>query len=405
MPPPLSRRVRRYMFIALVLAGWHSVLSSWSYVCTLQEYQSFAKVIAASTTQGEIVGLQMKFTAHDSGRSQVEVGLFDTGTCTKRQLPTPSWWKSEPSVIQPYLVIDNRNAFHLIWASNQNEEHFPTSVKYSTFRGDAWTEPTLIYTNEQGITWDIVSRPALARFDNTIHLAFAHGPRNHFRLVYFLWEGNSWEQITDSLGAASSVDLYASARDTILMSVTRAMPGPTFDSNSVFAMQSFNGGKDWEEPVLVHKSGDNRASLAQIAKASDTSLHVVWGKNLRGGIVPDVIWHSQSKDGGTTWATPLQVHSLSGSLVRLDLEASPSGVVLLAAVLNREKGEVSLVSHFWDGSEWSDPDLVDSSIIEYSVLGNRRQDLQLLTQHAEPVSHSDSPDELGSSLTLREWHE
>lgn len=79
------------------------------------------------------------------------------------------------------------------------------------------------------------------------------------------------------------------------------------DGNSVWATRFDASSGDWQESVLVSRSGV-RAAFAPAVLASGTRIDAVWARDLDGvRNTREGLWHAYSVDAGRSWSRPVQV--------------------------------------------------------------------------------------------------
>ena len=150
----------------------------------------------------------------------------------------------------------------------------------------------------------------------------------------------------------------------------------TPDANSVFVTRSKDGGMTWEKPILVSRSGRNQATELQIAVTGQDTLHLVWGKNLRGSHAPQVVWHAVSADGGATWSDPGEIGGAYelpfGPLNPRFFRRGP-GYPLHLAFRARSQGtgtdESRIYYTWWNGTAWAPPQPLrpERSVVGFDV--------------------------------------
>lgn len=86
------------------------------------------------------------------------------------------------------------------------------------------------------------------------------------------------------------------------------------DGNSVFVVTSNDRGDTWNSPVLLSRSGGNRAAAPKILIGPDAAIHVLWRQSYAGGVPSDVIRHVNSEDGAARWSAASDLSAAPGFL-------------------------------------------------------------------------------------------
>ncbi|HEX6042821.1 hypothetical protein [Longimicrobium sp.] len=127
------------------------------------------------------------------------------------------------------------------------------------------------------------------------------------------------------------------------------------DANSVFLVRSPDHGRTWLPPRLISRSGSAQATQVHVL-ATQRGVHLVWAQNVTRGVVPQVVRHLVSGDGGDTWsaAEDLDIPDELGSL-RTVADSCGAVHVTYEAVVYDEQGAEErggLWYARWDGA-WS----------------------------------------------------
>lgn len=128
------------------------------------------------------------------------------------------------------------------------------------------------------------------------------------------------------------------------------------DANSVFFVQSPDGGRTWLPPRLISRSGNAQATRIHALATPGGTVHLVWAQNVSGGIVPEVIRHVVSRDAGGTWSAAEDIDvpdGLGSTQAALDLCGAVH--VTHEAVVEDETGQEERGRIWyarWDGA-WS----------------------------------------------------
>lgn len=164
------------------------------------------------------------------------------------------------------------------------------------------------------------------------------------------------------------------------------------NANSVFVARSQDGGATWSTPALVSYSGQDQASDPQLLTGAGDTLHLLWGKNLHGGIWAEVVWHALSPDGGATWTAPMEtrVQGHTGQLHNVRAVMNASKQLHLAF---RASGQgltddprAGIYYARWSGA-WTEPQRLDfaSRSSGFDFAADPRGRLHLLWQTTGPA--------------------
>lgn len=142
----------------------------------------------------------------------------------------------------------------------------------------------------------------------------------------------------------------------LLLGLIGADQTGSHDVNSVFAMQSVDGGKSWAEPRLINLSRGHEASQVHVISTGPRTWHLLWLQSLSGAKRPDVIRHVVSIDDGRTWSAPLDL-SIPDLVTLLRVISDPCGAIQ-AVVEYHPKGSTVgarvLYARLPPDSIWSD---------------------------------------------------
>lgn len=237
----------------------------------------------------------------------------------------PSYWRSPLDINEGYfsrMVFDSQGVLHLIFTQNVQAES--CRICYHVF-----------YTRsiDDGFSW---SDPV----DISVQLTGAAKPqvivdaRDNLHVVWESGYGGSYGQLSD----------------------------PT----TVMYVASYDGGDSWSRPTsFAPDRGLSTAAMARnvtIAEDENGQLVAVWW-----AIPEDVVYYQLSRDAGLSWSAPAPIPSVLGVWAlyqsRLDSYATAvdsAGRVHLVMVGRRipEQLSAELIHVIWDGSNWSEPQVV-----------------------------------------------
>lgn len=122
-----------------------------------------------------------------------------------------------------------------------------------------------------------------------------------------VWEEAKFPLINEGgfpLGGEPVIETYSDGR-LIFAYVGAAHSQPEGGLNDVFIATSDDNGDSWNEPELIYVSGkQHMARLLRIYKDKEGRLHLLWGRQISGGLGVGELWHTYSEDGGNTWTDP-----------------------------------------------------------------------------------------------------
>lgn len=189
--------------------------------------------------------------------------------------------------------------------------------------------------------------------------------RNEYRVAYLTQENAVWTmtQLADGIYPDIAIDeagtLFIAYVDSFLED---GAPDGSFDSNSVLLISSSDGGATWSEPVLVSRSGKLQAHVPRILVAPEGRLHLLWEKDVdTQNILPEIIWHAYSDDGGASWSDPVEIQESTGMLIfGFDAVVDHFGRVhvIFTGTRSFDAPESHLYQSVWSCGAWSRPSQV-----------------------------------------------
>ena len=97
-------------------------------------------------------------------------------------------------------------------------------------------------------------------------------------------------------------------------------------------------------------------------------MHLLWLKNLSGGHIREVVWHSISVDDGRTWSKPGQIAAPGGNPYGLQVAVDSAGALHVVFVSTNDKPHDFLYYVRWDRGDWSTPCVVDPDFpVAYAI--------------------------------------
>lgn len=268
--------------------------------------------------------------------------------------------------INPRIGADPKGTLHLVWGEPEpnGAEFFSdylnariTSLWHSEYSGaSGWGSPVEVYrtgaadrpTSELairapgGIAMRTEDGPAAEwnygppfQFDVNGNLHFVVAPMGGGAIVHLSQRGNGWiaEMIPRARGRYAEL---AAGNDSHLSVVFLGYPGTAVRERSpldeeLLFVSSEDVGRTWSEPRTVATMEEGNAVTPRVFVAPSGLTHVLWGQNLAGGWMPQVIRHTYSRDNGQTWPE-LTSFPLPGPFTDWDAVLDPCGTLHLVFV-------------------------------------------------------------------------
>jgi hypothetical protein len=236
-------------------------------------------------------------------------------------------------VENPALLLDSSGIVHLLWGARQQDPDFEqwnterpqwlgfsTDVIYSSYDGNGFTPPELIYEGhlrEQvgGIGDILLPAKWVEDSHGQLHTVFAadsvrtvinHDGEEHVRFTLgtvFMTKNTMGEWSTHRfLEPTALSDIIMLPQGTFVVSYLGSLgPGSI---NDVLVLTSEDGGDSWSEPNTIFISGQQPGRMLGIDVGPMGRVHLIWGRQTRGLPIPNELWHSYSEDGAQTWSEP-----------------------------------------------------------------------------------------------------
>ncbi|HEX6370649.1 MAG TPA: sialidase family protein [Longimicrobium sp.] len=313
--------------------------------------------------------------------------------------------------VHPRAAVDGAGILHMLWAES-DPSGAPAAgpgrprlsrLMYGRYARGEWSRAETVYTGLP--LWHTANNSDLLIGDDGLHAAFvAVRPGTGPVLVHLRSSATGWratEINRDSAYAAGPARGGAYPRLAVggggrvylaFVAAARTAAGPQApNANSVFLMRSGDGGASWSRPVLVSYSGQDQATDPQLLAAGGDTLHLLWGKNLHGGVWAEVVWHAFSADGGATWTAPVEVGvpGHAGQLHNLRATMAPAGRLHLAFRASghglADDARAGIYHATWSGA-WSSLQRVDvaSGAAGFDLAADGEGRLHLLWQATGP---------------------
>jgi hypothetical protein len=280
-------------------------------------------------------------------------------------LPDP---QEQPTALaKPRVLAAPHGAIHAIWMQSAASDTLTLSqylrmparaLWHSVFSRDSgWSKPQVIRRENDpySLIWLEPGRGLAFDSRARLHLTAARNPTGILHLVR---EADGWRSVVigeRSIRAAyTDVAVHTSGRISVsYVGFSRNRPSP---GNDVLVVHSDDDGRTWSDPVVVSSLGYLRASRVRALAGPGHTLHLLWGQSLSPGVVPDVVRHVVSRDGGSTWSAPTDV-PLPGDFSDWHVEPDACGYLHLVSSTLRgtRRSRPTVWYSRWRG-EWKRPE-------------------------------------------------
>lgn len=212
----------------------------------------------------------------------------------------------------PRASVDAGGTLHVVWAEPrerpvQREDWLRFIFDYASLwhaaytPGRGWTPPARVYAGSR-VSW----------YHGTGGLATAPGGGLHGvtgddsaqALIHLSFDGGAWHsrRIPGIERRPAYASLAVGEGGRIYVAFVAADRDVPSDANSVFLVRSADGGRTWLPPQRISRSGSRQATQIRALAAPGGTVHLVWAQNISGGLAPEVVRHTASRDGGETWS-------------------------------------------------------------------------------------------------------
>jgi hypothetical protein len=231
----------------------------------------------------------------------------------------------------PKAVLDAAGTLHVLWAEPEHPDSARrtrrdpelTSLWYASYSHRRWSPAEKVYTTPGRLMWVADLEKLVVDSAGRLHATVFEWPRQA-GVIVLTRKDRRW---TTSYVPATSRAFYGSlavGREGNLYLAYIALDTTVRrDAGSVFLTRSTDGGKTWAPAVQVSRSGQTQATSVRTLVAPDGRVHLVWGQNLSGGLVAEVLRHVASADSGRSWTRPSDLPIVPG--FRSDLRAAMDG--------------------------------------------------------------------------------
>jgi hypothetical protein len=248
--------------------------------------------------------------------------------------PDVQWLPTENIPVEnPALLLDASGIVHLLWGARRQDPEFEqwkterpqglgfsTDVIYSSYDGNGFTPPALIYEGhlreQVGGIGDILlpakwvedkygqlhtvfladSVRTIVTQDGEETVGFTSG-------TVFMTKNTMGEWSTHRfLEPTALSDIIMLPQGTFVVPYLGSLgPGSI---NDVLVLTSEDGGDSWSGPNTIFISGQQPGRMLRIDVGPMGRVHLIWGRQTRGLPIPNELWHSYSEDGAQTWSEP-----------------------------------------------------------------------------------------------------
>jgi len=150
----------------------------------------------------------------------------------------------------------------------------------------------------------LLDKPAIAAFDNEIHLvyiAYPQGKRNSLKYQMSRDKGKSWTEPVTIIMDQNISNLGASI--AILKGNQVVISCGSYESKNIYFIKKRSGVDSiaFEKPIIVSKINANRGAAMSELSCINNRLVITWQSPHQ----PYEVWMSCSTDEGNHWSTPL----------------------------------------------------------------------------------------------------
>lgn len=257
-----------------------------------------------------------------------------------------------------YMVADNSRRIHAFWIEHEvGDQNY--AVMYSSFNGEAWSEPNDIHIVQPG-GWAIGDISPYVDSINQIHLLTIEG--NNGPAFYQTasadnaWSAASWSKPIPLDIKALFAKLLVDSRGVIHILYASFWS----DAPGVYYVRSVDGGQTWSRPYWLNP--DTRSGLApnviDAALGDDDSIHVVWSDLSIEEVVDKQVRYANSYDGGDSWSQPIMIDEADESpeevrMARPSILISQGAVHVIWAGTEKTNREQRMSTD--GGTTWTDP--------------------------------------------------
>lgn len=255
------------------------------------------------------------------------------------QLADGRWSRISPlasaaAIDQPALVVSG-GAVHALWLSGDTADAGDAgdtgrlaTLRHRAWRDGAWTDAETAYRADgaDGIP------PALAAWGERGEIrAVLHDAQG--RLVELASgdaEASRWRRIDTLDGDGMEPAAASGPAGAVALAGLSTFPHPLETagaSNDPWVRARLAG--RWGPAVRVHASPREHSHAPRVARTGDRVLHAVWLEGERGSVLPTLLLHAASADGGSTWSPAETIASApaGGSLYGPRLVVDGAGVL------------------------------------------------------------------------------
>jgi hypothetical protein len=213
----------------------------------------------------------------------------------------------------PRIAVDGSGMLHMVWGKvrirrppGASEDVHSFDVWASSYWRGRWLTPRRV-ADLNGPWWDHTLPSELVRTASGDLHAMAPSFRSDSN-AYLLHVARIAGRWTTSRVAAQGTATYTALgtrNDSLFLAFVAPVIGPAPDASSVWFQLSPDGGRHWERPVLVSRSGELSARELRIVPERSGEIALVWARKREpNDFFSGVLWMSRSRDLGRTWAPP-----------------------------------------------------------------------------------------------------
>lgn len=242
-------------------------------------------------------------------------------------------------------VVSPAGQVYLSWGDALGQLYLARNTAAEAHIASTWTDPTAV----PGIT-GVASNPVLAAGENDIlYLAYAVAV-NEGRGVYLRQStdgGRTWDEpVMVFDGAAAGWEVVGPARLTVtddglihlLLEQQSLLSGDGSQTHTLYYTHSEDGGQTFTPASLM---AEGIFSWSALAAASPEMIHQLW-QAWDGSAAS--LQHAYSMDGGQTWSRPFVIDAISGPVT---LAEGEGGRLFLLNLNN-----TAVAEWYWTGEGW-----------------------------------------------------
>lgn len=303
---------------------------------------------------------------------------------------------------RPRLIGDSLRRVHAVWGEFEGRDNAsaasfpprPTVILHSHLnRSGAWSAPDVAFRAQGSdeVFWMEPGRGMTIVPSGGIELALALTSTGivHLRKQDTIWESSI---IGSDVVRAIYSDIASTCCGHRVIAFVGAVGGSAGPGNNVYVLLSKDDGQTFSDPMVVSAMGYRRATSVRVLSDAEGGWHLLWGQSLSPGIVPDVVRHVYSVDGGLQWSTPVDI-PLPFGISKWYAEIDRRGILHLLAFSPGNAGDAyAKLEHSWWKGDWTSPIAVveGRSLIDVAVTREVSTETIAISGVSSDLSRGDS---------------